>query len=276
MLSYRSRSHWDTVKQKALNDLVGDESGLKLVSTTQSRSQRDLACFVRNMNLMLEGHVVGYYKEVLLNPGSYYWSLHREQYRLSQREADNLTKKLKFGRPLHPPLEAWLVNKRTGTPSNLPNNSFWARTGLPVFEIDPAEIPPEVIQLLGEWMKEHPHDLIYYPVAIQKILQWIWIVEDLKRRLEDNLSHVNHPVPHVSLSAWLILAHLFEAFHQANRLAWYIHPFRFVHHVLNGSRRPENTDSTSSHGGVDKAKVKEAKAPNAIKVSAIEVKLITI
>lgn len=85
---------------------------------------------------------------------------------------------------------------------------------LPMYTFTPETIPRRATEIpLEKWMGERPADLLYMQVAIQKVIQWIWIGKDSKRRLDGVLkSKTPVQVPFASLSDWLRCAHLYEAF----------------------------------------------------------------
>ena len=62
--------------------------------------------------------------------------------------------------------------------------------GLLVLRVCAKDLPDKVTILLDDWMARQPADLLYPQVAIQKILQWIWICEAPNQHM-DSAASVN-------------------------------------------------------------------------------------
>ncbi|KAK4232316.1 hypothetical protein QBC38DRAFT_450400 [Podospora fimiseda] len=104
----------------------------------------------------------------------------------------------------------------------------------PVFKFNPAEIHRQATAALVRWMAANRTHLIYLEVAILETLQWLEMLRldlscyETNPRTDGPSSFAARPI---RLLRWLKTAHLYEAFHQVHKLAFYFHPYRFVNAV---------------------------------------------
>ncbi|KAL0473306.1 hypothetical protein QR685DRAFT_541939 [Neurospora intermedia] len=98
---------------------------------------------------------------------------------------------------------------------------------MPLFRIKLDQIPREVFGILSHFINANPLHLLYPITLIQATLKFLFIVSDTSRRTENRATDTK-PVPLVSLEQFLIYYSHFESFHQIFKLAFYIHPFRWI------------------------------------------------
>ncbi len=152
------------------------------------------------------------------------------------QDADSCYEQLETGHPLHlPAATGFSATGRDVHLDYLPTGVEYTPFTLPVFTIDEKTIPSRATQLLYEWQVKNPYDIIDTPAALMATLRWIWIMEDPKIRpdnITERLAAQMGGRDYISLEDWLRCAHQYEAFHQQHRLVSYIHPRRFVTHVM--------------------------------------------
>ncbi|KAK4443348.1 hypothetical protein QBC34DRAFT_430792 [Podospora aff. communis PSN243] len=119
------------------------------------------------------------------------------------------------------------INFRT---INFGNGGMKLFTKLPVFDIR-GSVPAEALSIVRAFIAAHPRDLMFEEVLVQKALQWIWIMEAPDKHLEPfafGQWRLKFDLSGVELSAWFLLAHSYEIFHQDHCLSYYMHPIRFI------------------------------------------------
>ena len=120
-----------------------------------------------------------------------------------------------------------------------------------IFDLSRPEIPSRVWEIIATICDKHPNDLIYVDVALQKAFQWVWIMVDPKRRIEEHLiSTCPLDFDGVTLESWIVLGHAYETWHQQHRLAAFQHPVRWCHELLKAHRAAGHVpsfDKNESH-----------------------------
>lgn len=104
------------------------------------------------------------------------------------------------------------------------------------------DIPTLATYLHSQFFNKHPKDLIFMEVAVEKVLQYLWIISDPDFRADG--IELALPRPPQALQHFLILAHQYEVYHQTNKMAHYLHPFRFIQSVIAAME-----DGVSPFGG---------------------------
>ncbi|KAH6650468.1 hypothetical protein F5144DRAFT_625494 [Chaetomium tenue] len=216
---------------------TGTRAALKLFSADDSRSVYDPVPTVNVLRQTTSDLFIG------ILTGNEGEQLSPDEVVVMAAEGEELSQRLIQGLPLGMPSHTGYASKKKTHPDNICDSIRGVQYSLPIFRIAEDDVPKRAMDLLGLWMVEHPQDLLYMQVAIQKVLQWIYIASSSTLRLEDDMDGDEAPVPFVSLTDWLRCAHLYEAFHQIHELVYYCHPFRFTEKVLRGEASPARVAS---------------------------------
>ena len=139
----------------------------------------------------------------------------------------------------------YLVYRKAISPTNIENSSYY-KYSLPIFKISIGNISIVAIESIAEQIARYSKDFIYIQVAIQKILQQIWLVTypiiGRKSKVPPNKYKLEVP----PLANQLQVAYLYKTQHQINQLAFYLHPFRFIKQFLKSplieNRQPLSPD----------------------------------
>ena len=221
--------------------LGGTGAGTRLLN---AESSQFIALVNPTVGVMREGWLSAF-KKYLFNPTTAPRGDRAEEKR--REEGAFMATDLMQGRLARLPTAfGYSAHRKAISPTNI-ENSGYCEYGLPVFKISMGNIPAVATESIAEWMARHPKDFIYMQVAIQKILQWIWLVTHPTMGRESKVPPDKHELEVPPLADWLRVAHLYETWHQINQLAFYLHPFRFVKRFLKSplveNRQPPSPDS---------------------------------
>ncbi|KAH6619383.1 hypothetical protein B0J18DRAFT_481841 [Chaetomium sp. MPI-SDFR-AT-0129] len=227
---------WPSSFEEGISSTLGRGSAVRM---TPANLGKLCNSFVPTEELLRDGHLA-HQKSALLG----FVSLPKDEASVEARKLQAIRLSIAVQRGL--PLEmrtniGYTPQGKRINLDNLPDGLDYPRYRLPVFKLDPLMVPEKASILVEKWMEQHPNDLLYPQVALQKVLQWIHVLktEDFNEAVGPG-SYVKW----VSLGDWLRVAHLYESFHHIYRLVFYIHPANFTHHILRGGG---NFGSTRLH-----------------------------
>ena len=107
---------------------------------------------------------------------------------------------------------------------------------MPVFKLT-SSFPKRALEIVQDWIRDHPYDLLYPAMALQATMIWIHINSDPKRCIEPLLEkEVPLDFTGVNLNSLLAHFHSYVLYHQHHSLAHWMHPVRFVNSVVSLSQ----------------------------------------